>query len=114
MLRPYLDDPVVQTEAALALVQVAPALLGSPRAVEVKQALERISASEKDEDTRKKAARLAKGQPAGGAPKQKAKAGKAGKAAPPATVTETPRQGALFNGHDLAWRQSRRCACVTA
>jgi len=92
MLQPYLDDPDVKAEAALAIVQVAPALAGAKNAAVIKSALERIAATEKDEEVRGKAARLAKG---GGAAAPKGKAGKAGTAAPAVAA------GQLFNGKDL-------------
>ncbi|MDO8542402.1 MAG: HEAT repeat domain-containing protein [Opitutaceae bacterium] len=60
MLQTYLDDPTVHTEAALAVVKIAPALLASEQGGAVRQLLERIAASEKDEDTRRKAAQAAK------------------------------------------------------
>jgi HEAT repeat protein len=97
MLQPYLDDPAVKTEAALALVQVAPGLLSTQHGDTVKRLLEKVAAGEKDEDTRRKAARVAKGLslPAG---KQKG-----GAAAPaPASWQASPKSGPLFNGTDLA------------
>ncbi|MES2692314.1 MAG: HEAT repeat domain-containing protein [Verrucomicrobiota bacterium] len=71
MLQPYLDIPAVKTEAALAVVQIAPALLGGAQAASVKAILERIAKEEKDADVKAKAERLLKG----GAP-QAAKKGK--------------------------------------
>lgn len=99
LLQPYLDDPAVRTEAALAVVQIAPALLKSKEGEAVKAALAKISSSEKDEDTRKKAARAAKGLPVGPVPKQKAggQAVAAGNMAPPKLPP-----GALFNTTNLA------------
>ena len=67
ILQRYLDDPTVQTQAALAVVQIAPALLNSERGAEIKQVLERIVATAKDEDARRNAARVAKGLPLGDA-----------------------------------------------
>ncbi len=92
MLRPYLDDPDVRSEAALAVVQVAPALVNAKNAGEIKGVLERIAATEKDEEVRRQAARLAKG---GGRPAPKGKAGKGGAARIPLAA------GQLFNGEDL-------------
>jgi hypothetical protein len=93
MLRPYLDDPAVQAEAALAIVQVAASLTGPKNTAALKDVLERIAASDKDEEVRRKAARLAKG---GQAPAPKGKAGTATKAA-----AASPATGQLFNGRDL-------------
>lgn len=77
LLQPYLEDAEVQTEAALAVVQIAPALTGTRSAPALNAALERIAATVKDEDIRRKAARLAKGETAPPAAKKKApKAGK--------------------------------------
>ncbi|MDO8542634.1 MAG: DUF1080 domain-containing protein [Opitutaceae bacterium] len=99
MLQPYLDDPAVKTEAALAVVQIAPALLNSDQGLAVKLMLTKIAASGPDEDTRKKATRVAKGLPVGAA-KQKGGGGAAvaaGNRAPPSLPP-----GTLFNGSDLA------------
>jgi len=93
MLRPYLDDPAVQAEAALAIVQVATALGGPKNAAAMKDVLERIAASDKDEEVRRKAARLAKG---GQTPAPKGKAGQAAKANAAALAS-----GQLFNGQDF-------------
>lgn len=65
MLVPYLEVAAVRTEAALAIVQIAPALLGGADGPAVKRTLQRIAETEKDADVKAKAARLAKG---GGAP----------------------------------------------
>ncbi|WP_414660966.1 family 16 glycoside hydrolase [Horticoccus sp. 23ND18S-11] len=92
MLRPYLDDPAVQTEARLALVQVAQALGGAKEPGELRRLLEQIAVKDADEDVRRRAARLAKGAPVVAA---KTKAG-AGTAAPAAKSTS-----GLFNGTDL-------------
>ena len=94
LLRPYLDDPAVRAEAALAVVQVAPALLNrKDLAGELKQVLARIAAEEKDEDVRRRAARLARGEAVPVAAKKKAGA------AAPAVPVLAP--GQLFNGRDL-------------
>lgn len=95
LLEPYLDDPEVKAEAALALVQVAPALAGAKAAGRLPALLARVAASAPEEDTRRKAARLAKGGP-GPAPKGKGKAATAPAGAPAAT------RPPLFNGTDLA------------
>ena len=63
MLQPYLADPEVQAEAALAGLEIAPALVTSPQAGEVKGGLEKIAATTKDQDLRRKAAKMAKGIP---------------------------------------------------
>ena len=100
LLQPYLADPEVQAEASLAVVQVAPALLAEKHAG-IQPLLERVAATEKDEDVRKKAARFAKGGPLP-MPAQKAK--KAGPKAAAATAAVTagqPASGPLFNGTDL-------------
>ena len=61
MLQPYLDDPAVQTEAALAVVKIAPALADSKHAGTVKRMLEKITGATKDPDIRRKAGKMAKG-----------------------------------------------------
>ncbi len=97
MLQPYLDDAEVKAEAALAVVQAA-ALLGGPKQLApIKSLLERIAATGPDEDVRRRAARLARGEAIPGTKAAAAKAGKAGKAAP---AVATP-PGQLFNGRDL-------------
>jgi HEAT repeat protein len=70
LLEPYLEIDAVKTEAALAVVQVAPALLNGANATETRRVLEKIAASERDADVRARAAELLK---TGAAPK---KAGK--------------------------------------
>ena len=97
LLQPYLEDDDVRAEAALALVQIAPALANTPHAATLRPLLERVAAREADEDVRRKAARLAQGGPVDSA-KSKAK-GKA-KSAPAAPPASAP--GQLFNGADLA------------
>lgn len=92
LLRPYLDDPAVRSEAALAIVQVAPALGNTKGGGEAKELLTRIAAAEKDEDVRRRAARLARGE---APPAAKKKAG----AGAPAVPALAP--GQLFNGRDL-------------
>ncbi len=99
MLQPYLDDPAVKTEAALAVVQIAPALVNSAQGKAVKAALARIAASERDEDTRKKAVRATKGGPAQPG-KQKGGGGAAVAAGNRPAPTLPP--GTLFNGRDLS------------
>jgi hypothetical protein len=95
LLQPHLDDPAVRAEAALAIVQVASALPGPRNATALKGVLERIAATEKDEEVRRRAERLAKG----GAGEPKAKAGKAGAAGSSGAGQLAP--GQLFNGRDL-------------
>ncbi len=75
MLQPYLEVPAVQTEAALAVVQVAPPLLGGSEGAAVKAVLQRIAETEKDADVKAKAARLLKGGAPDAAKKGKAKKG---------------------------------------
>jgi hypothetical protein len=70
MLEPYLQLDAVKTEAALAVVQIAPALLGGANAMAVRSTLEKIAATERDPDVRARAADLLR---PGAAPK---KAGK--------------------------------------
>ena len=94
MLEPYLVDPEVQTEAALALVQIAPSQLAAKNAGQIKALLQKVAVTDKDEAVRSKAARLAKGGGEGGKA-AKGKAGAAARSAPPAA-------GMLFNGSDLA------------
>jgi HEAT repeat protein len=99
LLQPYLDDPAVATEAALAIVQIAPSLLNTKEGHAVEAVLGKIATSEKDEDTRRKAARAAKGLPSQPAGKQKG-----GGAAVAAGNRPPPKlpPGALFNGVDLS------------
>lgn len=89
MLEPYLDDPDVKSEAALAVVQVASALAGTKHAVASQGVLERIAVGEKDEDVRRQAALLAKGKPVPAAK---------GKAAPRQAPVTPSAAGRLFNG----------------
>jgi hypothetical protein len=60
MLQPYLEDPAVQTEAALAVVELSPSLANTPHAQAVKAVLEEIGKTSKDADVRRKADRAAK------------------------------------------------------
>jgi HEAT repeat protein len=70
LLEPYLQLDAVKTEAALAVVQIAPTLLGGANATAARSVLEKIATTERDADVRARAAELLKG---GSAPK---KAGK--------------------------------------
>lgn len=97
LLQPYLDDPALQAETGLALVQIAPALLGSKVAPELKGLLGRVAANEKDEAVRARAARLAQGGPAQPA-KEKGKGKGKAAATPMAAAAGGPE---LFNGKDL-------------
>ena len=92
MLQPYLDDAEVKAEAALAVVQVASVLAGPKNAEAIRSVLERIAATEQDEEVRRKAARLAKG---GAAPAPK------GKVAQGLAPVGPLAPGQLFNGKDL-------------
>ncbi len=60
LLLPYLDDPSVKTEAALAVVQIAPALAATKHAATVKAVLEKIAAATSDADVRRQAGKAAK------------------------------------------------------
>jgi HEAT repeat protein len=98
MLQPYLNDPAVQAEAALAVVQIAPALAGPKPSGELRAMLEQIAATDKDEDVRRRATQIATGAaPAGGKEKAKGK-GKKAAAAAAASASGGPE---LFNGRDL-------------
>ena len=61
MLQPYLDDPSVQTEAELAVVEIAPELAASADAGTIKSVLEKITKTTKDADVRKRASKMVKG-----------------------------------------------------
>ena len=61
LLVPYLDTPAFTTETALAIVQIAPALIRRTDADIVKTSLQRIAHDEKDADVRARAARLLSG-----------------------------------------------------
>jgi hypothetical protein len=106
LLQPYLDDPEVKAEAALAVVQVAAHFPGARSQPAVRALLERIATSGPDEDVKRRAAQGLQGGGAAGTPKGKGgKAGKAGKAGAAAVATTpaaaTVAAGALFNGRDL-------------
>ena len=92
LLQPFLDDPALQGDASLALVQIAAGMEGAkdPALISL---LQRVAAIEKDEDTRRKAARLAKGLPLGG--------GKANAKAPNPRKAIADGPPAFFNGVDL-------------
>jgi hypothetical protein len=64
MLQPYLKDPAVQTEAELAVLDIAPALANTSSAGSVKTMLGEISTSTKDPDVRRRASKMAKTIPA--------------------------------------------------
>jgi hypothetical protein len=66
-LLPLLDQPDLQTEAALAVVQIAPALLDSEDSAALKKALEHIGATAKNPDIRGRAVKLAQSIPGKGA-----------------------------------------------
>jgi HEAT repeat protein len=59
LLLPWLDAPDLQTEAAMAVVQIAPALVNSEESAALKSALERIVATAKNPDIRARALKLA-------------------------------------------------------
>jgi hypothetical protein len=67
LLEPYLEIDAVKTEAALAIVQIAPALLNGAGAADTRRVLEKIAATERDADVRAKAEALLK---TGAAPKK--------------------------------------------
>ncbi|MBL9200201.1 MAG: HEAT repeat domain-containing protein [Opitutaceae bacterium] len=73
LLEPYLQLDAVKTEAALAVVQIAPALLGGANAAAARSTLEKIAASERDAGVRARAAELLRS----GAQTKKAKKAKA-------------------------------------
>ena len=64
LLVPYLDDSNLRTEAASAVVQIAPALSAGPEAAALKRALETIAATVTNPDLRDRALRAAKSIPA--------------------------------------------------
>ena len=74
LLVPFLDVAAVRTEAALAIVQIAPALLGGVQAAKVKEVLQRIAETERDADVKARAGRLLRGGPPEAAKKGKKKA----------------------------------------
>jgi HEAT repeat protein len=59
LLSHWLDQPDLRTEAQLAVVQIAPALVDSEDSVAIKKALEKIAASANSADVRAQAAKLA-------------------------------------------------------
>lgn len=65
LLEPYLELPAVKTEAALAVVQIAPALLAGRDGAEVRAMVQRIAETAEDADVKAKARRVLQG---GGAP----------------------------------------------
>jgi HEAT repeat protein len=77
LLAPYLDDADLQGEAALAILQIAPALQQEDPAA-LREVLEKISATAKSEDSRTQAAQLA------------------------STIPSEARRTALFDGRSLA------------
>ena len=63
MLQPYLDDPGVQTEAALAVIAITPALVTTGHAAAIRRSLEKIVLTTKDPDVRRQAEEMARGIP---------------------------------------------------
>jgi HEAT repeat protein len=59
LLLPWLDQPDLQTEAQLAIVQIAPALVDSQDSAALKRSLETIAATAKNPDIRAQAVKLA-------------------------------------------------------
>jgi HEAT repeat protein len=59
LLSRWLDQPDLQNEAGLAVVQIAPALLDSENSASVKKALEKIAAAASNADVRTQATKLA-------------------------------------------------------
>jgi HEAT repeat protein len=59
LLLPWLDQPDLQAEAALAVIQIAPALVDSESSPALKSALEDIGATARNPDLRGRAAKLA-------------------------------------------------------
>jgi HEAT repeat protein len=59
LLLPWLDQPEVQAEAELAVVQIAPTLVDSQDSAALKSALEKIAATTKNPEMRGQAAKLA-------------------------------------------------------
>lgn len=60
MLQPYLQDPAVQTEAQIAVIELADSLAKSPDAAKMKAAVEKVSKTTKDVDVRRRASKMAK------------------------------------------------------
>lgn len=68
LLRPYLSDAGVRTEAAVAVVQIAPPLAKGEASADLKAALENIAQTAQTPDLRGRAAQVAKTIPAKRAP----------------------------------------------
>ncbi|MGO8929627.1 MAG: family 16 glycoside hydrolase [Limisphaerales bacterium] len=68
LLLPWLDQPDLQTEAGLAIVQIAPALVDSEDSAALKGALETIAATAKNPDIRGQAVKVAQSIRGKGAP----------------------------------------------
>ncbi len=77
LVAPYLDDPALQNEAAVAVVQIAPALRQEDTAA-LKEALEKIIATTKSPDLRSRAAEIA------------------------ATIPSQSQRASLFDGRSLS------------
>lgn len=67
LLAPYLEDPTLRTDAAAAVVGLAPALAKGIAGPELKMALEKVATSAANPDLRDRALRLAKTIPAAAA-----------------------------------------------
>jgi HEAT repeat protein len=59
LLQLWLDQPELQAEASIAIVQIAPALVGGDDSATVKRALEKIASTSKNQETRDQATKLA-------------------------------------------------------
>ncbi|HZR17450.1 MAG TPA: HEAT repeat domain-containing protein [Verrucomicrobiae bacterium] len=59
LLLPYLDDPALQTEAGVAVLQIAPALVKLGSTTPLDQAIDKISANSPNPDTREQARKIA-------------------------------------------------------
>ncbi len=68
LLSPYLDNPDLRTEAALGVVQIAPALANAEVSVALKTALAKIAATEANADLRNRARKVAEAIPGTGGP----------------------------------------------
>lgn len=64
LIEPYLENPELRTEAAAALVQIAPALAKTESAGALKTALEKIAETVPNDDLRRRAAQITKSIPA--------------------------------------------------
>ena len=64
LLAPYLDDPSVRNEAALGIIQIAPALVTTGESAAVQRALQSIAATAPDNELRNRALQAAKSAPA--------------------------------------------------